>query len=56
MKDLSIVVPSDNSRGFLAGWAKLIYIEVSFVSLQQAAYFSSRLLNVFRNDHVQCYN
>ena len=33
-----------------------MYIEISFVSLQQAAYFSSRLLNLFQNDHVQCYN
>ena len=31
-----------------------MYIEISFVSLQQAVYFSSRLLNLFRNDHAQC--
>ena len=56
MNDLSVVVPSDNFHGFLIDSAKLIYIEISFVSLQQAAYFSSRLLNLFQNDHVQCYN
>ena len=33
-----------------------MYIEIPFVSLQQACYFSPRLLNLFRNDHVQCYN
>ena len=54
--DLSVVVPGDSSHGFLIDGAKLIYIKVFFVSLQQAAYFSSRLLNLFRNDHVQCNN
>ena len=44
--DLSVVVPSDNSHDFLIDdWVKLRYIEISFVSLQQAAYFSSHLLN-----------
>ena len=32
--------------------AKLMYIEVSFVSTQQAAHFSSRLLNLFWNNYL----
>ena len=54
--DLNVVVPSDNFHDFLKDSAKLIYTEISFVSLQQEAYFSSRLLNLLRNDHVQYYN
>ena len=54
--DLSVVVPSDNFHGFLIDWAKIMYIEISFVSLQQGTYFSSRLLNLFQNDNVQYYN
>ena len=54
--DLTAVVPSGNIHGFLIDWAKLIHIENSFVSLQQEAYFPSRLLNLFRNDHVQFYS
>ena len=46
----SAVVPSDNFRGFLIDCAKLIYTELLFVSLQQAAYSSSRLLIIiFKN-------
>ena len=52
---LSVVVLGDNFHGFLIDSAKIIYIEISFFSLQQAAYFSSYLLNLFRNDHVHCY-
>ena len=48
--DLSVVVPSDCSHGYLIDWAKL-YIEISFVSSQQTTYISSRLLILFRNDH-----
>ena len=54
--DFSVVVLSDKFHGFLIDWAKLIYIEISSVSLRQVAYFSSCLLKLFRNDHVQCYN
>ena len=53
--DLSVVVASNNFHGFLIDRAKLLYIEISFVSLQEAAYFSSRLLNLFRNHRVQGY-
>ena len=31
---------------------KLMYIEISFVSMQQAAHFSSRLLNLFWNNYL----
>ena len=54
MSDLSVVAPSDSFHGFLIDLAKLVYFEISFVSLQQVGCFSSRLLSLFRNDHIQC--
>ena len=47
VRKTSVVVQSDNFRGFLIDWAKLIYIEISFVSLQQATYFCHVYWNCF---------